>query len=232
MRHFTDEQLEEMGKLTRDLIKEAIDRGDLERAKQLSDRMYREFSAMHDLYLYWVTATLTHIGRNYGDQALYQALKEGCAAWVMPLAQRYAAKDTKTKAEMLVAGLRGHLQPLRVEEDDEKFTIYMEPCGSGGRLIINSAYRPPHSFLSIEEAQPMTFGRQDFPVYCAHCPFEALLPIEAGLVPFAVAIPAGDLANEPCRVCLYKNAADIPSVVFEQAGLDRDEFIKKTSSPK
>ena len=50
-RVFTQEELEEMGKRTIDLLTEAIEAGDKERAKKLAGRMYREFSAMHDLYV-------------------------------------------------------------------------------------------------------------------------------------------------------------------------------------
>jgi hypothetical protein len=159
-RYFTDEELEEMGKVTRDLILEAIDRGDLQQARELTDRMYREFLGMHDLYVYWLTATLSHVGRTFGNDALYEALRSGCDAWVTPLARRYAGKDLKTRVRMLVAGLRGHLHPLRVEEDDEKVTVYLKPCGSGGRMILNGAYKPPYDFLEIDPSQPMTFDRQ------------------------------------------------------------------------
>ena len=43
-RVFTDKELEEMGKRTLDLLLEAIDSGDKERARNLAQRMYKEFN--------------------------------------------------------------------------------------------------------------------------------------------------------------------------------------------
>jgi hypothetical protein len=192
--------------------------------------MYREFLGMHDLYVYWLTATLSHVGRKFGDRALYETLRAGCDAWVTPLARRYAAKDLKTRVRMLVAGLRGHLHPLRVEEDDEKFVVYLKPCGSGGRMILNGAYEPPYDFLEIGEAQPMTFHRQQFPVYCAHEMFMALLPMEAGLMPFAVVEPSADFKEEPCRFVLYKRSEDLPDEVFQQTSIGKRDFLRKVAS--
>jgi hypothetical protein len=231
-RLFTSEELEEMGRLTRDLIKKAIEEGDLDRAKKLTDRMYREFLSMHDLYLYWLTATLTFVGRNHGDKVLYEALKEGCNAWVSPLTESYTKKDVKAKIAMLAAGLRGHLHPFKIEEDDEKFTITYETCPSGGRLIADRAYDPPLNFLKIERSQPMTYEQDNFPVYCAHCLFQTLIPIEAGLTPFLVTEPASDLEKGQCRVFLYKDPAAIPDDVFEQVRLTMNEFEEGTSSRK
>ena len=231
-RLFTNEELQEMGKVTRDLINEAIDEGDLAQAKKLTDRMYREFLAMHDLYLNWLTATLTYVGRNHGDEALHNALKEGCSACVLPLAESYDKKDIKIRIQMLAAGLRGHLHPFKIEEDDEKFTITYETCPSGGRLIKNGAYEPPLNFLRVAKAQSMTYGRKNFPVYCAHCFFQASLPLEAGFSPFVVTEPADDLNTEQCVNYLYKVPATIPDEVFEQANVNRSEFMKRILSKK
>ena len=47
-RVFTDEELKEMGTLTLDLVIQAIDAGDKDRAKELSKRMYQEFQILHE----------------------------------------------------------------------------------------------------------------------------------------------------------------------------------------
>ena len=50
---FTPEELEVTGQRTLDLLQDAIDAGDKESAGKLAQRMYSEFSAMHDLYRDW-----------------------------------------------------------------------------------------------------------------------------------------------------------------------------------
>ena len=84
-RVFTDEELKDMGRRNVDAITEAIDAGDLDRAKDLAQRMHRESLAMRDGLVSWITALLSFVGRRYSDEALYQALREGCRGWPSPL---------------------------------------------------------------------------------------------------------------------------------------------------
>ncbi len=217
-RVFTEEELSEMGRQTVDVIEQSIDAGDSQKAKKLTRRMYREFLAMHDLYRDWVTALLTFIGTHYGDEVLYQALKESCSSWLKPLTELYADKDIRRRVELLAAGLRGHLQPLEIKEDDEKFTLLMHPCGSGGRLVIDGSYMPPRNFMRVKKAQTMTYGREDFPVYCAHCPFQEIVPIELTGIPLFITVPPAKPGEEPCQIYLYKDPTAIPPELYQRVG--------------
>jgi hypothetical protein len=116
-----------MEKLTVDRLVGAIEAGDADGAKKIAQRMYNEFLSMHDLYRNWIAATLSFIGRRFGDQVLEEAIDEGVKTWWLPnlekLPQGYAT--LKARLRMFAAGLHGHLQPLHIEEDDEKITIQM-----------------------------------------------------------------------------------------------------------
>lgn len=218
-RLFTKQELKEMGTRTLDAITAAIDAGEHEKAKKLSRRMYKEFESMHDLYRDWTTALLSFIYRRYGDQALYDSLKEGCSSWVSALQERYEQiPDVKRRAQMLAGGLRGHLQALEIEEDDEKFTLKTTPCGSGGRLILEGSYEPPKNFAKIKKAQAMTYMIEDLPVYCAHCTFQEIIPIELKGYPLFVTIPPGRLGEEPCTVYLYKDLKAVPEEYYRRVG--------------
>ena len=201
---FSQEELKAMGELTLDLLKTSIENGDKETAKKLSQRMYNEFLGMHDLYRDWVTDLLTYIGKRYGDEVLSDAIKETIGRSTMFLGRRYTNKSTKRKIEMLLAGFRGHLQPLKIEEDEEKLTVTVKPCGSGGRLVMEGGYGPPCNFLRIKKPQPMTFNRPDFPVYCTHCFFQNISPTEPGGKPLFITEPAKKIGEEPCHVYIYK----------------------------
>lgn len=203
-RIFTKEELKAMGERTLDLLQASIENGDMEMARKTSQRMYNEFLAMHDLFRDWITDLLTFIGKHYGDEVLYEALKETVGGWIMRLGKRYANKSTRRKIEILMAGLRGHLQPLEIEEDDEKFIIRGQPCGSGGRQVLEGLYEPPCNFLRIQKPQPMTFNRSDFPVYCAHCFFMNIVPPEPGGKPLFIAEPSQKIGEEPCCTYFYK----------------------------
>lgn len=204
-RLFSDQELEEMGTQTVELVERAINAGEYEEAKKFARRMYREFSAMHDLYLEWITATLTFIYERYGDQALHDALHKGVASWTAPLVDIYKGKEAKHRARLLTGALRGHLQPIKVVESDEKFIITMQPCGSGARLIQQGKYTSPTNYARVKKAQPMTFDRENFPVYCAHCFFSNIIPFEFSGLPIFLVTPAEIIGEQPCQFFIYKN---------------------------
>ncbi|MEM7468330.1 MAG: hypothetical protein AAF387_15780 [Pseudomonadota bacterium] len=51
---------------------------------------------------------------------------------------------------MFIGGLHGHLQPLEIVQDEEKVTIFMKPCGSGGRLVQHGGYEAPLNFHRVK----------------------------------------------------------------------------------
>jgi hypothetical protein len=93
-RLFSEAELQEMGKRSVDRLTEAIDAGDTEKAKQIAKRMYNEFLSMHDLYRNWTTATLSAIGRRFGDQVLDEVMTEGVKAWWLPNLEKMAESST------------------------------------------------------------------------------------------------------------------------------------------
>lgn len=217
-RVFTEEQLKEMGTRTFDALNTAIQAGDKEKSLKLTKRMYREFEAMHDLLVKWLASNYNYIYGKYGDAGLYDALHAGCSTWAGDLIKIYAGKEPKRILEILAMGLRGHLQGYKIEEDDEKFTIYCDPCGSGGRLALSGAYESGPKFSRIKKGQAMTYGQSDYPVYCAHCTFQEILPIEATGKPIFITEPPAEIGKGPCKVLIYKDPDKIPEKYFTKVG--------------
>ena len=218
-RVFTEAELEDMGRRTVDVLGETIDAGDKEEAKKLSHRMYREFQSMHDSYRDWVTSLLTYIYEHYGDEALYEAMHQGCGAWFKPMVELYSeTEDFRRRVQMLVMGLRGHLQPMKVEEDDEKVCITMVPCGSGERIFKEGGYGPPKNFSIVKKPQPLTYGKPNCPVYCTHEPMLEILPIEWKGYPVWACLTPEEIGTGGCRFCVYKNPDDIPEEVYTRLG--------------
>lgn len=200
---FTPKELKEIGRKTLDVLQDAIDSGDKEKAKKLSRRMYNEFLGMHDLYRDWVTALLSWIGRKHGDEELYDAVNESYGDYTRRLSRFYAGKSEREKMEMLIFGIRGHLTGYEVEEDDEKFTIWSD-CFSGGRQVKDGLYGPPANYLKVKKAQPMTFGQTDFPVYCTHCYIQCITSLESIGGPLFILKPSDDIGKKPCKLTIYK----------------------------
>lgn len=219
-RVFTERELEEMGKRTRDLIDEAIDNGEPERAKRLNHRMYAEFLSMHDFFRDWISGLLTYIHENHGEKALDQSMKQSLAARFKSMVEAYDSADFRKKVEMLSMGLRGHLQPIELTEDDEKVCMKMMPCGTGERLIDEGAYGPPKNFSIVKKPQPMTYGKPNCPVYCAHEPVLEMLPIDwVGHPLWVVYPPEGQWGS--CRFCIYKRPEYIPEEVYKRIGKEK-----------
>jgi len=216
-RVFTKEELEKMGKRTVDLLIEAIESDNKEEAKTLAKRMYSEFSAMHDVYVDWLAELMNYVYTCWGEDALYQALRK-IVNTSIPAMSTAAKADFRRRVQSVAFMLRGHLQPLKVEEDDEKVTIMAEPCGSGQRLLEKGAYTSPRHLTLMQKPHVITWGKTNFPIYCTHCPVLEILSIEQLGYPVTITFPATDIAQKPCRICLYKRVEDIPAEVYTRVG--------------
>lgn len=217
---FNSNEITEMEKRTVDRIVEAIDNGDYEKAKKLTHRMYNEFLSMHDLYRNWVTSLLSEIGRRYGDQDLEIIMNESCKSWWRPIRKKIkqSSNDLKTQIKMFISGLHGHLQPLEISEDSEKITVKMKPCGSGGRLVQEGKYEGRDSFLMLKKAQKITYGRTDFPVYCAHEAAMENVDFEDDGTPFVIVEPAKEIGKDHCSFICYKKDSYVPKKYYERLG--------------
>jgi len=227
-RLFTKDEIAELEKRTLDRLLEAIDSGDSQNAKKIAQRMYNEFLSMHDLYRNWATGTLSFIGRRFGDQVLEEVMTEGVKAWWLPNLEKFpqGPDGLRARVKMFISGLHGHLQPMHIEEDDEKVVMQMKPCGSGGRLVLEGKYEGPNAFYTIKNPQRMTYGRANFPVYCAHEPPMEIVDIQKNGTPFVVVEPAHELGKEVCSFIIYKDPAKIPEKYYERLGLKKPNAEK------
>ena len=223
-RLFTKDEIAELEKRTLDRLLEAIDSGDSQNAKKIAQRMYNEFLSMHDLYRNWATGTLSFVARRFGDQVLEEVMTEGVKAWWLPNLDKFpqGPEALRARVKMFISGLHGHLQPMHIEEDDEKVVMQMKPCGSGGRLVLEGKYEGPDAFYTVKKPQPrLTYGRSNFPVYCAHEPPMELVDIEKNGHPTVVVEPAHEIGKEVCSFMIYKDPAKIPAKYYERLGLKK-----------
>jgi hypothetical protein len=219
---FTDKELEEMGTRTLDLVLEAIDSGDKEKAKNLAERMYKEFNFLHDGYMFWVTGLLTHIYKNYGIDAVEKAEREAHTIEGRTVFKPPEKTDIRSFVEHLASGLRGHLQPIEIREDDEKISLTMQPCGSGERIIQKGGYSPEVGLATVKEPHNITWGMKDFPIYCVHCPVMEILSIESTGNFGAVHIVSEPIKHGSCQFVFYKDPAKIPEEFYTRIGKSKE----------
>jgi hypothetical protein len=64
----------------------------------------------------------------------------------------------------------------------------------------------------------MTFGREDFPIYCTHCACTAISAIDAGSAPPMYLEASPKPGEIPCKFYIYKNPQDFPEALYAQVG--------------
>jgi hypothetical protein len=147
-RLFTDRELQEMGKRTLDLVLEAIEAGNKERAKELAIRMKREFNYLHDGFMFWVTGLQSYIYKNCGIDAVEEAEREAHTIEARAVFKPPEKTDLHSLVEHLAGALRGHMQPIQIVKDDTIIRLTMQPCGSGERIIQKDGYKTEVGLLS------------------------------------------------------------------------------------
>jgi hypothetical protein len=220
-RIFTDRELEEMGTRTLDLVFKAIDSGDKEKAKELAGRMYREFNFLHDGYMFWVTGLQTYIYKNYGIEAVEKAEREAHTIEGKTVFKPPELPDLRSRVEFLAGGLRGHLQPITIREDDETISLTMQPCGSGERIIQKGGYDPEAGLATVKDPHRITWGMKDFPIYCVHCPVMEMLSIEGAGDFGAIHIVSEPIRHGSCQFVFYKDPSKIPEEYYTRIGKNK-----------
>jgi hypothetical protein len=217
-RIFTDRELQEMGKRTLDLVLEAIEAGNKERAKELAIRMKQEFNYLHDGYMFWVTGLQSYIYKKCGIDAVEEAEREAHTIEARAVFKPPEKTDIRSLVEHLASGLRGHMQPIKIVEDDTTISLTMQPCGSGERIIQKDGYKPEVGLLKVTEPHHITWGMKDFPLYCVHCPVMEALQIEHTGNLGAVHLVTEPIYQGACQFVFYKNPADIPEEYYTRIG--------------
>jgi len=215
---FTERELREMGARTLDLVLEAIDAGDKDRAKELAKRMQKEFNFLHDGYFFWVTGLQTYIYKNFGIDAVEAAEREAHTIEAKVVFKPPEKTDIRSRVEHLAGGLRGHMQPISIVEDDKTVSLTMQPCGSGERLIQMGGYDPETGLSRVRDPHPITWGKKDFPLYCVHCPVMEALELENTGKFGAVHIVTDPIYHGACQFVFYKNPEDIPEEFYTRIG--------------
>ena len=217
-RIWTDEQLVEMAKRPIDKLFEAADAGRMEEVKELAQRIYDQFTHLHDGYMCWITGLLTWIYESGGATAVESAErfahdKEAQLVFLPP-----ERSDFKFMVEKMAAELQGHVhQFMSLEEDDEKLVLTNKPCGSGGRLIQMGAYQPEVGFAKIKEPCDLTFNTSDYPIYCVHCPLFNMNAVDdTGDFIFLNNPPQKD--GSYCQFIFFKDKSNIPDEYYTRLG--------------
>jgi hypothetical protein len=112
-----------------------------------------------------------------------------------------------------------------VAEEDDRWILSFDPCGSGGRMRRSDPARgqtprteAPFSFAVTEEAHDWSWGRKGVCLYCAHCAVvNEIIPIESLGTPMRMT-ENPENPDDKCRWTIYKSPDAVPDWVYERVG--------------
>lgn len=227
----------DLGLPTQEMIIKAIDEGRYEEAKALARYMIPEGKGLHDLFCDWIWDMLTKTAEKDGEEAAYQLCRATQKTWMMRrtwkgLLKMSVEDRVRINAEVMRSHRCGPKQDGEIEiiEEQDRISIKMDPCGSGGRMRRGdpvggtpSRLGPPYNFGVTKQAHPWSWGRKNVPFYCIHCAINEILPIEWGGYPLWVTGYSDD-ASKPCYWHFYKKPDLIPDKYFSRLGFEKPKF--------
>jgi hypothetical protein len=199
-----------------------IDEGASVAAAERAGVLRLEALSLHDGLMSRVAALLSQVYESHGEDTLNTVLQRVMNPGAMDPDGRIPFRE---KVENIMCFTRSHLLPFTVTEDAEKVTFMPNPCPSGARLIQAGHYESPRSGAIVRGAGPLTYGREDFPVYCCHEPAMELSSILSTGIPLFLVDPPDDVGISPCKVHVYKDPAQIPEHYYQRLGLSKPEDL-------
>jgi hypothetical protein len=222
---------EDLGQATAELICQAIDEGRYDDAKALARYTVPEGKALHDLFCDWIWDLLTQVAKRHGEQEMFETLRDAQSTWMLKRTWKgflglSIEQRVQFSAEMMRAHHSGPQQDggIEVIEEQDRFVIKVDPCGSGGRMRRGdpvdgtpSRLGQPYNFGKTSKGYDWSWGKQDVPYYCVHCCVNEIMPMEWGGHPMWVTAYDPD-AGKPCAWYVYKTAEAIPEEYYTRVG--------------
>jgi hypothetical protein len=212
----------------------ALEAGDAPSFGRALDRLRERHRATIDAYSDWAWGVLSVLQEELGEGRMGAVLRETQQGWH---SERYAAlgrMEPREIFELAMETMRALLGGpardggIQVEEDDEKWVMSFDPCGTGGRMRRGDRRdgraprtEAPFSFAEVEGAYDWTWQREGVCLYCAHCAMvNEIAPIEMFGFPMRVT-DYPDEPGAPCTWTVYKAPELVPDWAFERVGKRR-----------
>ena len=188
---------------------EAIKAGKKEEAIQHVEDLYNSFKPLHDRYADMVSLLLIYVGKKLGEEAVYEATRFFMDEIYPPVIGKMGGLGYQQLLEAVCRMHVAHYTQFHLVEDDEKMTVTITGCRSGGGRLLGEGLPPLAKKEGItKKAWPWSFNRVGFPYYCVHAgPLNDIF--KAAGVPVEIKWgrqydEKGNQIDEPCRYVIYK----------------------------
>lgn len=207
----------------------AVVAGNQQAALDALERMWLEFKVPHDVLVAWINEMFAYLARDAEQHVLDSILETHQSIW----GNRYEKWDQMTpweKVALTVEGMRGHLSgqsrkgDVLVREEDDRFLIAFDPCGTGGVLRRGDPEtgRRPYATDGMNKQPQDWIWEEKTGVhwYCTHCAIamEWLPGRQRGYV-FRPLDHNLD-HNAPCVWYVYKDEKQSRAYHYPRTGLD------------
>jgi hypothetical protein len=185
---------ENLGRPTQEQVCDAIDEGRLEEAKLLARYMVPENKALHDFFCDLIWNILSEVANRHGEEEMADILKKSQETWMMKRTWKgFLTLPVEERVQITAEIMRSHRcgpkqdGTIQVTEDEDRYSIIMDPCGSGGRMRRGDPFErtpsrlgPPYNFGATKAARNWNWNKKGVGYYCIHCVFNEILPMEWG----------------------------------------------------
>ena len=173
------------------------------------DQLTTEWRDRNDFGRDLVSALLSFVYRRHGPDGLEAAIRRGGTETLVGFLATDIARAPEKRLLSTTRMLHGHFTAFTVTEDDEKFTIHQDPCGTCTTQLTDGRYAPPLDLAIVREVHPVTGGRGDTPVYRTHIPvMHVLMARERIGVPWPLPMCPAGVGTGPCPSHIFKDPLD------------------------
>lgn len=219
---FTTEELRILSTPAGDLALEALDAGDLAKAREICVAAMDMQRPLHDNYSVWHAMNMAHLVRTYGLEALHKALPAGIAPWFRAIADRFRDGATREAIGYVMQIWRMYcLEFGPVSEDEACLSAHL--AGYGDFFKADQAGLPTAIIVadfSLEGFHSRSGQDPQVPTFALAMLYAEKLM--AGWLGYPAFVHDFNADGTPLAVRIYKNPLDIPAHYFERIGHRRD----------
>jgi hypothetical protein len=204
----------------------AIDAGDLALARRHLALSKTEWYLGHHFGRDLITAQTSWILENHGVEHCWESVEQCYNRPVMgSVLGMLGEVSLRDQVEWLATLFHQHGMKYELIETAAGIRFHTTPCGSGGRLIEEGAYEAPKHLATVRGNRLESFGLEEMPVYCMHCPATNKLVLENAVENngplFLLVEPdlVGGRIRGHCSFNIYNDVADVPDDVWERVGM-------------
>ena len=227
----------------------ACGREDAEAAAAAMADAHSSWLTLHDHDVDHIYGLMSEVVRRFGEEAMSDVWEFMVGGL---FTSRYAKFDTSqysweeslpTNLYLAMEAMRGHLVGpgrrgnFEFEEDEDRYTVRFDPCGSGGHIVRGDQevrhtpprMEPPYNWAVLEEVHDFGWNKKGVCLYCTNCcVVMQMKPIDAFGYPVRVVEPPTypDRKDVKCTWHIYKDPRKIPDRYYEDVGRTKPEHLR------